>query len=114
MSYEVKDVKLELPRGEIIPAKFLIWDEAPETDDNLNCYNHIEYGSVSPGACNSKETYGLKLKGKDILISNVVHLVEDLDLPDQIKKKFPTITRHEWAAVTRMVTMILIAFERQH
>lgn len=30
MSYDVKDVKLELPRGEIIPAKFLIWEEVPE------------------------------------------------------------------------------------
>ena len=30
MSYDVKDVKLELPRGEIVHAKFLIWQEAPE------------------------------------------------------------------------------------
>lgn len=30
MSYEIKNVELELPRGEIVPAKFLIWEEAPE------------------------------------------------------------------------------------
>lgn len=30
MYYEVTDVQLELPRGEIISAKFLIWEEAPE------------------------------------------------------------------------------------
>ena len=30
MSYDAKDVNLELPRGVIVPAKFLIWNEAPE------------------------------------------------------------------------------------
>lgn len=33
MSYEVKKVNLELPRGEIIPAQFLIWEEAPEDSE---------------------------------------------------------------------------------
>ena len=99
-------------KGRELMQAFLEFGSA--TDDNMNCYSHIEYGSVPPGACNPKETYGLKLKGKDILISDVVHLLEGLDLPDRIKKDFPNITENEWAAVTRMATMILIAFERQH
>jgi len=33
MYYEVKDVQLELPRGEIVSAKFLIWEEAPEDSE---------------------------------------------------------------------------------
>lgn len=33
MSYDGKVVNLELPGGEIIPPKFLIWAEAPEDRD---------------------------------------------------------------------------------
>jgi hypothetical protein len=82
-----------------------------QTDDNLNCYRHIEYGLVPGETCRPKETYGLKLKGTNILVSDVIHLIEDLDLPVHIKEEFPSITENEWAAVTRMATMILIAFE---
>jgi hypothetical protein len=82
-----------------------------QTDDNLNCYRHIEYGLVPRAVCRPKETYGLKLRGKDILVSDVIHLIEDLDLPDGIKEQFPDLTRNEWAAITRMATMMLIAFE---
>lgn len=82
-----------------------------ETDDNLNCYDHVEYGPVPATACNRKETWGLKLKCKDILIADVIHLLEDLDLPDQIKKEYPNLTSNEWSAVTRMATMVLLALQ---
>lgn len=100
-----------IARNELMEA-FL--EFGSQTDDNMNCYRHIEYGPVLRNDWQPKETYGLKLKGKNILISDVIHLVEDLDLPDRIKENFPDITSDEWSAVTRMATMILLAFEYEH
>ena len=83
-----------------------------QTEDSLNCYNHIEYGLV-PGFRCRRSAYGLKLKGKDVPISDVIHAVEDLRLPNEIKEQFPNLTSEEWDAVTRMATMILIALESE-
>lgn len=83
------------------------------TDDNLNCIDHVEYGMVSGWPFESNESYGLKLKGKNLLLSDVMNVVENLeDVPSEVKKHFPDLTNDEWSAVTRMVTIVLVALER--
>ena len=81
-----------------------------ETDDNLNCCEHIEYGAVRK-SFSSKNFYGLKVKGKNLLISEVMNAVEDLEIPQEVKAYFPDLTGNEWSAVTRMITMILLELE---
>jgi hypothetical protein len=81
-----------------------------ETPDNLNCYNHIEYGLTRDWR--SRTVAGLKLKGKELLLSEVMNVVENLELPDEVREEFPELTDNEWDAITRMVTMALIAMER--
>ena len=82
-----------------------------ETDDNMNCFRHVEYGRVDR-VYRPKPFYGLKVKGKKISLVDVMHMVEDLDLPTEIAEQYPDLTKDEWSAITRMVTMILLAFER--
>lgn len=90
-----------------------------ETPDNLNCYSHVEYGMVpnesdtgnSGDSSSTKLTYGLKIKGKDISLSDIMNAVEDMGVPAEVAAVFPTITEHEWNAATRMITMILLSIE---
>lgn len=87
-----------------------------ETDDNLNCQDHIEYGIVynEPGN-DVLSTYGLKIRDKKILLSDVMNALEALklsDLPDEVRNLFPSsLTDAEWDATMRMATMVFLAFE---
>ena len=83
-----------------------------ETDDNMNCFRHVEYGPVDNLVYRPNPIYGLKLKGKKILISDVIHSVGDLKLPTEIAEEYPDLTEDEWSAITRMATMVLLAFEQ--
>lgn len=83
-----------------------------ETDDNMNCFRHVEYGRVDNGVCGPKRTYGLKVKGKKILVADVIYLVENLKIPNEVGERYPDLTEDEWSAITRMATMILLAFEQ--
>ena len=83
-----------------------------ETDDNVNCFQHVEYGRVDNRVCGPNPIYGLKIKGKKILLADVMNIVENLELPSEICERYPDLTGEEWSAITRMATMILCAFEQ--
>ena len=55
---------------------------------------------------------GLKLKGHDILLTDVAHAIEDLPLPDEVRAYYPGLTDADWAAATRMITMLLVSLDR--
>ena len=82
-----------------------------ETDDNVNCFRHVEYGRVAR-VYGPNPIYGLKLKGKNILLASVMNMVEDLDIPAEIAERYPDLIKDEWSAITRMATMILLAFQQ--
>lgn len=82
-----------------------------KTPDNLNCAKYIEYGIVKEREFGPATVYGLKVKGKRLLLSDVMNVIENLYMPDEIKETFPDITNSEWDAITRMITMILISLE---
>lgn len=81
-----------------------------ETPCNINCYNNIEYGVVTSLYHDHEIIYGLKVKGKHILISDVMNMIEDINIPDHIQREM-SLTDEEWDAVTRIITMILISLE---
>jgi hypothetical protein len=83
-----------------------------ETPDNLNCSQHIEYGRVGRRQVGPATVFGLKVKGTEMLVSDVMHLVEDGGIPDSVQQYCPDLTDDQWSAVTRMTTMILLSLER--
>jgi hypothetical protein len=82
------------------------------TADNVNAAERIEYGVAEDGSDLPKEYAGLKLKGHDILLTDVAHAIEDLPLPDQVRAYYPDLTDADWAAATRMITMLLVSLDR--
>ncbi len=82
-----------------------------KTEENLNCTAHIEYGLADKSQSGLKPFYGLKVKGKNLLLSHVMNTIENLDLPSEIKEEFPDLTTDEWDAATRMITMVLLSLE---
>jgi hypothetical protein len=89
-------------------------DFGSETPDNLNCFQNVEYGLVInriDGA--NRDKTGLKLKGRNVLISEVMNVVEDLEIPAEVKEYYPKLTKEQWSAITRITTMVLISLERR-
>nr|WP_044201224.1 hypothetical protein [Oscillochloris trichoides] len=84
-----------------------------ETPDNLNCYDHVEYGFVGEHALQIEDGYGLKVKGKPILLSEIANTMEGIDIPESIRLDFPSLTNQEWKAITRMITMVFLSLESQ-
>ncbi len=83
-----------------------------ETDDNLNCRTHIEYGKAENNKLGPSIRYGLKIKGTNILLSDVVNLLEDDEIFDWLSSKYPELSLAQIEAALRMTTMVLLAFER--
>ena len=83
-----------------------------ETPDNLNCSQQIEYGRVDGREDGPATVFGLKVKGTEMLVSDVMHLVESEGIPESVLEYYPDLTDDQWSAVTRMTTMILLSLER--
>jgi hypothetical protein len=83
-----------------------------ESPDNLSCVNYVEYGSVADASWGVKTTYGLKLKRHNAMLSDIMNVLENCEMPPEIRQRFPGITGEEWDAATRMMTMILVSLER--
>ncbi|NJP05497.1 MAG: hypothetical protein HC837_07690 [Chloroflexaceae bacterium] len=89
----------------------LFLENVSKTPANLNCYSHIEFGMVEYGHIGPDRVYGLKIKGKKVLLSEVMHVLETLPLPAEVRNRIPGITASEWEAVIRMVTEVLASLE---
>lgn len=79
-----------------------------ETPDNRGCAERIEYG-LSPG----DGMFGLRITGKPIPLTDIAWALEDGPMPPNIREKFPALTDEDWDAATRLITLVLAAFERQ-
>src|SRR6185503_10893185 len=53
---------------------------------------------------------GLRLRSHGWLLSDVVWALESCPIPSEIRKDYPGITREEWAAVGRVVSMVFTLF----
>ena len=84
---------------------------ASETEDNLDCFNHIEYGIVSDRDFGPESVFGLKVKGKNILVSDVISGMGIRDIPKMISDDYPELTKEEWLAIRRITSIVLISLE---
>jgi hypothetical protein len=76
-----------------------------ETPDNLSCAEQIEVSTVG------SET-GLKLRSRELLFSDIAHVVESEPMPEALKTAFPGITDEDWDAFGRLTTLIYILLSR--
>ena len=80
-----------------------------ETPDNLNCFHHVGFGLV--GRPQSRgPSWGLKLKKKNVLLSEIFNTLEGTKPPRNISAEFK-LTQDEWDAAIRMMVMILSVLE---
>jgi hypothetical protein len=81
-----------------------------ETEENLNVFHYLKYGKAT-NPC-GHPMIGFKVKEQDILISEILNTVENIeDIPNEIKEDFPNLTCAQWSAVLRMTTVLLLEFE---
>ncbi|OQY57868.1 MAG: hypothetical protein B6245_14855 [Desulfobacteraceae bacterium 4572_88] len=79
-----------------------------ETEENVNCLKHLEYGKLTDSEA-ERVTSGVKIKGKDIVISEIMNAMEDIEyVPEPVKEYYPDLTNEEWQAATRFVTVMLL------
>lgn len=74
-------------------------DFGSDTPDNLNCTGRVEVGPVG-------SEIGLKIRGRDVLFSDIAHALESEPLPKALKDAFPDISEGDWDAFARMTTLI--------
>jgi uncharacterized protein (DUF433 family) len=91
----------------------LFLDVCSETEGNLNCFEHVEYGKVSYSSSRGKfPKIGFKLKGEDILISDILRVMENMEeVPNEVKEYYPKITHAEFRAALRMATVLITLYE---
>lgn len=76
------------------------------TEDNRESMNHIELGC-------SNGNFGIKIKNRNLFVSDIVNALEDMEQPPQeVKEYYPDITDQEWQASTRLSTLLLLLFEK--
>ncbi|XXX77197.1 hypothetical protein WMF30_00280 [Sorangium sp. So ce134] len=84
---------------------------ASETPDNVACSERIEYGKVPGYEGEPEDVYGLKVRGKDLLLSDVMWQLESVEGADLIRSKHPELTTEDAKAILRMCTFILSSLE---
>lgn len=76
------------------------------TADNLDAVEQVEIGWVN-------SEFGIKIKGKDIFVADIVNALEDMEAaPQEIKEYYRDISDREWQAATRVSTLTLLLFEK--
>src|SRR5262245_39392191 len=58
------------------------------TEDNVNCIDHVEIGHVRSLGRPAHER-GIKIKGKKILLSDIVGCAEGAQIPKVVRDSFP-------------------------
>lgn len=88
-------------------------DFGSETEDNQNCVQHMEFGIAQNSNISiPKDVYALKIRDKNILLSDIIFSGISLEMPNSVQIDFPELTTQEWEAAIRMVSLILLALER--
>jgi hypothetical protein len=54
---------------------------------------------------------GIKIKDKEIRLSQLMHSIESMDLPESVKADFPELTQEDWDGATRIMTLVLMSLE---
>jgi hypothetical protein len=93
----------------------LLWKQflkvASETPGNLECVEHVEYGKVSEQSVGPSEVYGLKVRGKNTLLSSIAWRLESEQGIDLVLSNHPELTRADAAAALRTLTVLLYSLD---
>ncbi|MFI6576458.1 hypothetical protein ACIBFB_11685 [Nocardiopsis sp. NPDC050513] len=85
--------------------------QGSHSPDDLGCVANIEYGSrFTPPGAGRRPLSGLRIRGTDIPLGDVAWEIESTPLP---RERFPDLTAEQWEAATRMITMLVLALERE-
>lgn len=87
--------------------------QASHSPDNLQSMKYIEYGDVKKEYLQNRRTFGLKIREKDILLSDIVYFLENDKIRDLIDKEFSELTCEEVEAAQRILTIIIAGLECQ-
>jgi hypothetical protein len=82
------------------------------TPDNVSALRLIEYGISEGRKDGPREVLGLKIRGKSILISDIIGAVEDTAVSRRVHPRVPRLTPEEYEAALRTTILILLALER--
>lgn len=85
--------------------------QGAETPDNIESIKHIEYGEVEHEEYQNLKSWGLKVKEKNIMISDVIANMETDEIVKIIKKKYPELSIEEIEAIQRINTMLILGLE---
>jgi len=90
----------------------LFLEDCSETEENLHCFKHIEYGKVFDATKMKFPKIGFKIKGQDILVSEILHIMENMkEIPDEVKEYYPQLTYSEFYATLRLITILIGLYE---
>lgn len=103
-TFGTPDFDIETFSAEVMHA-FL--EFGSNTPDHRQCSELIEFGPVLGSWVTS---FGIKVKGKPVLVRDILYFIESLPMPDEVKEAYPDLEIEEWEAVMRMATMIISAF----
>jgi hypothetical protein len=81
------------------------------TEDNANCLDLVDIGPGLPEP-GGPIPHGLRLRGRDVMVSDVLHQAEDTEVPKVVSEALGGVTQKEWEACLRIVVHLLIACER--
>lgn len=85
--------------------------QSSHSPDNIESIEFIEYGSVRKEYQPNVETFGMKIKGKNVLLSDIIYLMENEEISNLIAKEFPELTVQEIEAAQRVMTVIMIGLQ---
>jgi len=80
-----------------------------ETDDNRECSDHLEIGSIVSNY--DRTSFGLRLRHTETAVSTVLWHAEGCPIPEQVSEALPDLTQRQWNTCQRLATLILSAFE---
>jgi hypothetical protein len=86
-----------------------------ETPDNLGMNQHLDYGiHEDVGSMGKQRRFvGLRLRNSGIGVAELLNVLEDVDVPASLKKRYPEVDDKEWSALRRFVTLIVLALQRE-
>ncbi len=81
------------------------------TPDNVRAIQNIEYGITTQDYEPHIETYGLKIKNKNVSLADIVYSLECELIADCLKRGFPELSAEEIESAQRVLTTLLNSLE---
>jgi hypothetical protein len=85
--------------------------QSSHSPDNIESIKHIEYGYVRVKDMQNRKQFGLKIKGKNVLLSDIIYFLENEEICKVIQKEFTELTVDEIEAAQRVITILMSGLE---